>query len=168
MVRPYQMNNLLFEMDDDQEYVASTGYAQLRAKGSNTFLYQLIHTAPFTNSVLEKCTGSNYPAISSSDLANVRTCVPSLPEQQKIADCLSSLDDLIRAEASRLEALQAHKKGPPPALPRILQCGAVGSEAIGKAGQNGRATYETTDLRISSQRAIPNHRPIAQRHLRVD
>ena len=32
-------------------------------------------------------------------------------EQQKISDCLSSLDDLIRAEEARLEALQAHKKG---------------------------------------------------------
>ncbi len=32
-------------------------------------------------------------------------------EQQKIADCLSSLDDLIRAEEERLEALKQHKKG---------------------------------------------------------
>ncbi|UJP63821.1 restriction endonuclease subunit S [Mongoliitalea daihaiensis] len=32
-------------------------------------------------------------------------------EQQKIADCLSSLDELIQAETERLEGLQAHKKG---------------------------------------------------------
>ncbi|GMQ27019.1 restriction endonuclease subunit S [Algoriphagus sp. oki45] len=32
-------------------------------------------------------------------------------EQQKIADCLSSLDELIQAETERLDALQAHKKG---------------------------------------------------------
>lgn len=32
-------------------------------------------------------------------------------EQQKIADCLESLDDLIRAEEGRLEALRAHKTG---------------------------------------------------------
>ena len=32
-------------------------------------------------------------------------------EQQKIADCLSSLDDLIRAEEGRLAALRAHKTG---------------------------------------------------------
>ena len=111
MVRPYQMNNLLFEMDDGQEYVASTGYAQLRAEGSSTFLYQLIHTTPFTNSVLEKCTGSNYPAISSSDLADLRTRVPALPEQQKIADCLTALDDLIRAQGETIAALKGHKAG---------------------------------------------------------
>ncbi|MEO6547892.1 MAG: restriction endonuclease subunit S [Ferruginibacter sp.] len=32
-------------------------------------------------------------------------------EQQKIADCLSSLDELITAENSKLEALKTHKKG---------------------------------------------------------
>ena len=36
---------------------------------------------------------------------------PSLPEQQKIADCLSSLDELIELEGKKLEALKAHKKG---------------------------------------------------------
>jgi type I restriction enzyme S subunit len=36
---------------------------------------------------------------------------PSLPEQQKIADCLSSLDELIDAEDKKLEALRLHKKG---------------------------------------------------------
>ncbi len=35
----------------------------------------------------------------------------SAPEQQKIADCLSSLDDLIAAEGRRLESLRQHKQG---------------------------------------------------------
>ena len=35
----------------------------------------------------------------------------SLPEQQKIADCLGSLDDLITAEGRKLEALRQHKQG---------------------------------------------------------
>ena len=38
VVRPYQRNNLLCEFDDDENYVASTGYAQLRSKGSIRFL----------------------------------------------------------------------------------------------------------------------------------
>ena len=111
MVRPYQKNNFLFYINDEILYVASTGYAQLRAHGSNTFLYQLVHTEPFTNSVLEKCTGSNYPAISSSDLSDVFTALPATLEQQKIADCLASLDDLIRAGEAQLVALKDHKKG---------------------------------------------------------
>ena len=37
--------------------------------------------------------------------------LPSLPEQQKIAACLSSLDELITTAGERLNALKAHKKG---------------------------------------------------------
>lgn len=37
--------------------------------------------------------------------------VPMLAEQQKIADCLSSLDDLISAQAQKIDALKTHKKG---------------------------------------------------------
>ncbi|WP_221898244.1 restriction endonuclease subunit S [Bathymodiolus japonicus methanotrophic gill symbiont] len=32
-------------------------------------------------------------------------------EQQKIADCLSSIDDLITAQSQKIESLKAHKKG---------------------------------------------------------
>ena len=37
--------------------------------------------------------------------------LPRAPEQQKIADCLGSLDDLIAAEGRKLEALRQHKLG---------------------------------------------------------
>ncbi len=32
-------------------------------------------------------------------------------EQQKTADCLSSLDELITAQAEKIETLKLHKKG---------------------------------------------------------
>ncbi len=112
VVRPYQRNNLLCEFEDDEDYVASTGYAQLRAKGSNHFLYQSIHTDSFVGRVMAKCTGSNYPAINSSDLAEIHLPLPpTLPEQQKIAECLSSVDEVIAAQARKLDALKTHKKG---------------------------------------------------------
>ena len=38
--------------------------------------------------------------------------LPSSPaEQQKIADCLSSLDALIAAQTKKLDALRTHKRG---------------------------------------------------------
>lgn len=110
-VRPYQRNNLFFDIEDGRDYVASTGYAQLRAHASPAFLFQLLHTNDFVNKVLAKCTGSNYPAINSSDLADVEVAVPSAVEQKKIADCLGSLDELIAAEGRKLEALRDHKRG---------------------------------------------------------
>ena len=112
MVRPYQKNNYYFIKSDISEYVASTGYAQLRAFDSSKYLFQLIHTDSFVSSVLEKCTGSNYPAINSSALKQIEVQMPpSKKEQQKIAACLSSLDDLIEAHNQKLETLKAHKKG---------------------------------------------------------
>ena len=112
VVRPYQRNNLLCEFADEEDYVASTGYAQLRARGSNRFLYQSIHTDSFVGRVMAKCTGSNYPAINSSDLAEIELPLPpTLPEQQKIAECLSSVDELMAAQARKLDALKTHKKG---------------------------------------------------------
>lgn len=45
------------------------------------------------------------------EISKLEITVPSLPEQQKIADCLGSLDDLIAAHSRKLAALQDHKKG---------------------------------------------------------
>jgi len=38
-------------------------------------------------------------------------CPPVINEQQKIADCLSSLDDQITEQAQKIETLKLHKKG---------------------------------------------------------
>ena len=110
-VRPYQRNNLFFDTNDGCKYVASTGYAQIRAHESPEFLYQLLHTDSFVNSVLARCTGSNYPAINPTALASIEVLLPRKTEQQKIADCLGSLDDLSAAEDQKLEALRQHKQG---------------------------------------------------------
>jgi len=110
MVRPYQRNNLLFNLDGFN-YVASTGYAQLRTSQSPEFLYYQLHTDFFVFRVLEKCTGTNYPAINTEELTKIEVFVPSLPEQQKIASCLSSLDEIITAQTQKIEQLQRHKKG---------------------------------------------------------
>lgn len=110
IVRPYQRNNLFFDLNDGV-YVASTGYALLRSKQSPAFLYQLLHTDTFVGKVISQCTGSNYPAINASDLAEIEIDHPEPDEQQKVADCLSSLDACIGAETRKLDALKAHKQG---------------------------------------------------------
>ena len=93
MVRPYQMNNLFFEFDGD--YVASTGYAQIRTNQSYKYIFQYIHLKRFVDKVLEKCTGSNYPAINSSDLSDILIILPPLKEQEKIAEILTTWDEAI-------------------------------------------------------------------------
>ena len=49
--------------------------------------------------------------ISKDAFFGVEIPTPTLQEQQKIADCLSSLDELIAAQARKVDALKTHKKG---------------------------------------------------------
>jgi type I restriction enzyme S subunit len=51
------------------------------------------------------------PIINKSLFSSVRILAPKLPEQNRIASCLSSLDALITAETQKHEALKTHKKG---------------------------------------------------------
>lgn len=46
-----------------------------------------------------------------NDFLLLKTYLPSLPEQQRIADCLTSFDKVISAENQKLDALKVHKKG---------------------------------------------------------
>ena len=55
--------------------------------------------------------GTSIKGFTKDNIANFEPCFPSLPEQQRIADCLSSLDEWIAAEAKRLDAFKDHKKG---------------------------------------------------------
>ena len=50
-------------------------------------------------------------AITNDDLMQMPIPTPSPREQQKIADCFGSLDDLIAAEGRKIEALRRHKQG---------------------------------------------------------
>lgn len=56
--------------------------------------------------------GGNRQGLNFSQIRSFVILKPlSYQEQQKIADCLSSLDDLIAAECEKLDALKQHKKG---------------------------------------------------------
>lgn len=109
LVRPYQRNNYFFP--GGKTHVASTGYAVLRAKDHPPFLYQSIHEDSFVNRVLERCTGTNYPAINSNDLAKVQLSVPHPDEQRKIASFLSALDRKIDLVGKELIYAQSFKQG---------------------------------------------------------
>ena len=56
--------------------------------------------------------GTSIKGFSKSDLEDFKILYPSNPkEQQKIASCLSAVDELITAQADKIEQLQQHKKG---------------------------------------------------------
>jgi type I restriction enzyme S subunit len=49
--------------------------------------------------------------ISKETFFGVEIPTPSSAEQQKIAECLSSVDEVIAAQARKLDALKTHKRG---------------------------------------------------------
>ena len=109
MVRPYQKNNYLFDKDE-KNYVFSTGYAQIRPSIDERFLFSFMQKDSFVDEVLMKSTGSSYPAISSSALANIEIYVPSdCKEQKKIGQYFKHIDDQISYTDKELQKLRQLK-----------------------------------------------------------
>ncbi|WRA90795.1 restriction endonuclease subunit S [Helicobacter pylori] len=110
LVRPYQRNNYFFTLNGN--YVASTGYAQIRTLQNPSFLYFALHSNYFVNAVLDRCGGTSYPAISSNELKKCEVIIPPLNEQSAIANILSALDRYLCA----LDALILKKESVKKAL----------------------------------------------------
>lgn len=110
-VRPYQRNNYFFE-GDKKKYVASTGYAQIKAKEFNKYLYHYLHTDDFISDVLSRCTGTSYPAIAPKELSRVLVYLPLNREEQKhISDILSTCDTVIQKTQKTIDKYRAIKQG---------------------------------------------------------
>ena len=110
-VRPYQRNNYLFEKPDNN-YVFSTGYAQMRPYVDGYFLLSLVQSDRFVKVVLDNCTGTSYPAINANDLAEIEVTAPlDENEAQKIGTIFRSIDHLITLYQRKLEKVQKIKQG---------------------------------------------------------
>jgi len=75
------------------------------------FLLYWFNTNLFKEQMITNIEGGVRNTLNFENLIRISIPIPSLPEQQKIADCLSSLDEVITAERQMLELLKAHKKG---------------------------------------------------------
>jgi type I restriction enzyme S subunit len=108
-----------------------------RTKIGTSYLYQFLNYQPVATEEYKR----HY-----SILKEKAVFFPEIKsgEQQKIAECLSSVDELMAAQARKVEVLKTHKKGldaaafsprrrnpTPPPLPRISKCGGVGGSVIG-------------------------------------
>ena len=108
-VRPYQKNNYLFD-SNEKDYVFSTGYAQLRPLIDSAFLLARLQEESFVNMVLERCTGTSYPAINSKDLSKISVTIPqTIEEQSAIGSLFRTLDDLLISYKDNLANYQSLK-----------------------------------------------------------
>lgn len=73
---------------------------------------RVFQSARVRSQIQHEAQGTKVYAISPTRLARIDIAYPSdKAEQQKIADCLSSLDELIAAQGRKVEALKTYKRG---------------------------------------------------------
>ena len=81
-------------------------------KLNSELLFQFVFSEEYWNWVKITSPRSGQPGINSKEYSLMPLILPSaLIEQKKIANCLSSLDDLIEAQREKIEVLKEHKKG---------------------------------------------------------
>ena len=107
------MNNYMVKGTmSDIQWVASTGYAQIRTQTDYpSFLYYVLNTSKYNKAVMVRCTGSSYPAINSEDLSKIPFYKCGIAEQKKIADFLSLIDERIATQNKIIDKLQTLIKG---------------------------------------------------------
>ena len=108
-VRPYQKNNYLYEKPDNN-YVFSTGYAQMRPLVDGYFLLSLVQNEGFIKKVLDNCSGTSYPAINANVLSSIVVNSSSHRKEQIQIGCLfRRIDNLITLHQRKLDALKKIK-----------------------------------------------------------
>ena len=109
-IRPYLKKVWVADKDGG----ASNDIIVIRAKSNinTSFLSSVIKNDDFINYMMKGAKGLKMPRGDLELISIFPVAVPSDPkEQQAIADCLSSLDKLIREENKQIGRLKDHKKG---------------------------------------------------------
>lgn len=82
----------------------------IRSKINGVFLSYYLNNAK-KNDIAQLAQGIAVVHLYSDQLKKLKINIPQPKEQQRIANCLSSLDELITIQSQRIETLKAHKKG---------------------------------------------------------
>jgi type I restriction enzyme S subunit len=75
------------------------------------FVYCLLQTSQLISDIEKNIAGNDPPNLSSQQIGDIAVRIPKGNEQQKIVDCLTSIDELISNNAQKVDALKAHKEG---------------------------------------------------------
>lgn len=94
-----------------KECTTNQGFQSLVVNDSESNLFWFYWIIRHKEELIKRASGSTFKEISKNEIINITSYSPKKQEQQKIADCLSSLDDLIEATAQKVDALKEHKKG---------------------------------------------------------
>ena len=94
--------------------ICSPAYVILRKRGetSDAYFKHYLKTDRFIQILTKNLEGlRDGKMVSYAQFSELLVPVPPHTEQQKIAECLSSVDELMAAQARKVDALKTHKKG---------------------------------------------------------
>jgi type I restriction enzyme S subunit len=89
-------------------WIAITDIAK---KADRDFLYYSISAPSSQSYFVDNAAGSGVQNLNADIIKALPVCFPPPAEQQKIAECLSSVDELLAAQARKVDALKTYKKG---------------------------------------------------------
>jgi len=95
--------------------IISPAYVILERKQEiNDVFFQFLFKSDYFITAIQSFLNNNLrdgKSISYKQAKDIDLLIPEIDEQQVVADCLASIDELITAENCKLEALKSHKKG---------------------------------------------------------
>ena len=95
----------------EKECATNQGFQSLIVNDSEVNLFWFYWIIQHKKELIKRASGSTFKEIGKDEIINIAAYSPKKQEQQKIADCLSSLDELIEATTQKVETLKEHKKG---------------------------------------------------------
>lgn len=97
---------------NESGYIASTGFSVLSPKASthNEYIYYYLFSEHISSQISALVVGTNYPAINSSDISNLKIYCPPYEDQLEIAKILDNNNKIITALEKKVNYLRQEKK----------------------------------------------------------
>ncbi len=115
MTRPIISTGIKVAMVKDEDMPSllnqRVGRFNVSEKIEKSYIYHTCFSVYFIDKIRELCTATNQPNISGAQIENILIILPSLQEQQQIAEILSSVDEQIEVKEVKKSELQELKKG---------------------------------------------------------
>jgi restriction endonuclease S subunit len=112
-VRPYLKGFAVVPIHLDGA-IASTGFSVLRANTRYSlpgYIWTVVGTARFVEDLMDKATGSSYPAVRPSDIASHLVNLPPLAEQKRIVETVTAMDDVVSTTEQAVRVAQELRSG---------------------------------------------------------
>lgn len=105
------IGNLAYYKNENVMLGKSAAYLKIKKSVDKEYIYQLLQTRKVKTSFLLSLTGTTIKNLGLEAINKTHIFIPVLEEQHKIADFLSSVDEIIRVQEEEISALEEQKKG---------------------------------------------------------